>query len=169
MKSKIKLVSLIFLSLLYPYLLIDLMLDETAPWKPVLSNSSFFGNNWISLIILISIFTGMLYLGRSISEEKKDEPNFKLKIVYQNVITLSILAFMFIFSIFMIILVIESSLFYVSILYILFFPILFTFLHYLYTIKLQKHIFSFNFNMFFLFLGVVLPAILYGLFSAAVI
>ena len=169
MKTKVKIISLILLSLLYPYLLIDLMLDETAPWKPIFSNSSFFENNWVSLIILISLFTGILYLGKSVYNEKKDEPNIIIKTLYTNVISLSLLAFMLIFSIFMIILVIGTDVVYFSILYILFFPILFTTFHYFYTFKMNKSTFSFGFHILFLFLGVILPVILYGLLAAAVI
>jgi hypothetical protein len=170
MKTKVKLVSLIFLSLLYPYLLIDLMLDETAPWNPILNNSSFFENNWIALIILIGLYTWILYLGKSLFNEKKEEPNFLLNFIYKNMISLSILFFMYVFSIFMIILVIGSGLLYVSLLYILFFPILFTVFHYYYVYKKNKNdIYSFNLNIAYLFIGVVLPVILYGLLSAVVI
>ncbi len=169
MKTKLKIGSLAFLSLLYPYLLIDLMLNDTAPWKPLLSNTSFFGNNWISLIILISMFTGILYLGKSIDDVKKDEPNFILKVFYAHIITLSILVFMLIFSIFIIILVKDSSVAYFSVLYILFFPVLFSVYHYFYIIKKSQSKFSFQFNILFLFLGVVLPVIIYGFLAAIVL
>ncbi|MBU1142221.1 MAG: hypothetical protein KKH92_01095 [Firmicutes bacterium] len=170
MKTKVKLVSLIFLSLLYPYLLIDLMLDDTAPWNPIFNNSSFFENNWIALIILIGLFTGILYLGKSLFNEKKEEPNLLLNFIYKNMISLSILVFMYVFSIFMMILGIGSNLLYVSLLYILFFPFLFTTFHYYYLFKNNKNNnYSYNLNIVYLFIGVVLPVILYGLLSAAVI
>ena len=169
MKSKIKMISLILLSLLYPYLLTDLVLDETAPWKPVFSNTSFFGNNWVSLTILIFLFTVILYLDRSFSEEKKDESNIILKFIYTHVISLSILAFTLVFSIFMLILVIGSAYVYTFILFMLFFPILLMLFHYFYTIQQKKETYSFNFNLLYLFHGVIIPVILYGLLSSAVI
>ncbi|PKK98562.1 MAG: hypothetical protein CVV57_06425 [Tenericutes bacterium HGW-Tenericutes-2] len=169
MKSKVKTISLFVLSLLYPYLLIDLVLDEAAPWNPIFNRGSFLQNNWVSFLILVLLFFGILYLGQIVFYEKKDEPNVILKVVYKNVIGLSILIFLWVFSICMILLLANSDILYIFFLYILFFPILFSGLYYLLVIKKDQTKFSSNFYIMMLFLGVVLPVILYGLLAAAVI
>ena len=169
MKSKVKTISLFVLSLLYPYLLIDLVLDEAAPWNPIFNRGSFMQNNWVSFLILVLLFSGILYLGKYVFNEKKDESNLILKVIYKNVIGFSILIFLWIFSIFMILLLANSAILYIFFLYILFFPILFSGLYYLLVIKKDQTKFSSNFYIMMLFLGVVLPVILYGLLAAAVI
>ncbi|MDO9629813.1 MAG: hypothetical protein Q7I99_07910 [Acholeplasmataceae bacterium] len=168
-KTNIKPISFILLSILYPFILVDLMLDTVAPWNPIFYPSPFFQNNWISLLILILGFTGLLYLGQSVHNDKKEEKNVFFKLIFSNVISLALLLFMWIFSIFFIILLWGSRFAYFPIVYIISFPGLFTGLHYLYTFKLKKNEFSFNFNILFLFLGVVLPVIIYGLLSAAIL
>jgi len=169
MKSKAKIISLILLSLIYPYLFIDLVLDEAAPWSPIFNSGKFMQNNWVSLLILILLFSGIIYLGKSVFNEKKDESNLILKMIYKNVIGFSILIFLWVFSIFMILLLSNSDFSYLSILYILMFPILFSSLYYLFRIKKEKTAFSVNLNLILLFLGVVLPVILYGLLAAVTI
>jgi hypothetical protein len=168
MKAKIKTISLFVLSLIYPYLLIDLVLDETAPWNPIFNHGKFMQNNWVSFLILILLFSGILHLGQQVFNEKKDISNYTFRIIYKNVVGLSILIFLWVFSIFMILIVKDSSIFYISLLYILFFPMTFTALYYLFIIKKEKIIFSNNLNVLLLFLGVVLPVILYGLLKAIV-
>lgn len=169
MKSKVKTISLFVLSLIYPYLFIDLVLDEAAPWNPFFNRGSFMQNNWVSFLILVLLFSGILYLGQNVFYEKKDEPNIILRVVYKNVIGLSILIFLWVFSIFMILLLANSDILYIFFLYFLFFPILFSGLYYLLVIKKDQTKFSSNFYIMMLFLGVVLPVILYGLLAAAVI
>ena len=169
MKSKIKTTSLFVLSLLYPYLLIDLVLDEAAPWNPIFNRGSFMQNNWVSFLILVLLFTGILYLGKYVFNEKKDESNLILSVIYKNVIGLSILIFLWVFSVFMILLLANSDILYIFFLYILFFPILFSGLYFLLVIKKDQTKFSGNFYIVMLFFGVVLPVILYGLLAAAVI
>jgi len=169
MKSKIKIISLFLLSLIYPYLLVDLMLDEAAPWNPIFNNWTFTQNNWVSLCVLILLFSGILNLGQSVFNEKKDETHFILKVIYKNVIGFSVLTFLWIFSIFMILLLKGSEISFYALIYIVIFPITFSTLYYLFIIKKEKNVFSYHFNIFLLFSGVVLPVIIYGLLAAIVI
>jgi len=169
MKSKAKITSLFLLSLIYPYLLIDLVLDETAPWNPILNSGRLMSSNWVAFLFLILLFSGILYLGKSVFNEKKDETKFILKTIYKNAIGFSFLIFSWVFSIFVFLLLRYTEISYLSILYVLFFPMMFSLFYYLFYVKKEKSTFSYDINIILLLLVVVLPVILYGLLSAMIL